>query len=153
MLAKLCELLDANRVPYSPLVHHAAFTPQEVAAAEHVPGREHAKVAIVKAGKRFVMAVLPAPKKIDFHKLAAVLPEKEARLAAEDEFSGLFSECEPGAMPPFGSLFGLSVIVDASLEKDDSIAFQAGTHVESLRMRYADFKRIAKPQVADFAAG
>lgn len=150
MLAKLQQLLDENHVRYSPLVHRAAYTAQEVAAAEHVPGREHAKVAMIRAGKRLLMTVLPATKRVDLGKLAAVLPEKEARLAAEDEFAALFPECEPGAMPPFGSLFGLPVIVDASLEKDDSIAFQAGSHVESVRMRYADFKRLVKPQVADF---
>lgn len=151
MLAKLQQVLDAHHVPYTPLVHRSAYTAQELAAAEHVPGREHAKVAIVKAGKRFVMVVLPAPRKIDFRELAAILPEKEARLASEDEFAGLFPGCEPGAMPPFGDLFAMEVIADRSLEQDEDIVFQAGSHNESIRMKYADFKRLVRPRVVDLA--
>jgi Ala-tRNA(Pro) deacylase len=152
MFGKLKQLLDQNGVQYSLIVHHTAYTAQEVAAAEHVPGREHAKVTVIKVGQDFAMAVMPAQKKIDFVKLAAVLGEKQIRLAEEKEFSGIFPECEPGAMPPFGHLFGLSVIVDVELEKDQNIAFQAGTHVESIRMKYADFKRLEKPRTADFTA-
>jgi Ala-tRNA(Pro) deacylase len=55
-------------------------------------------------------------------------------------------------MPPFGNLFGLPLIVDRTLEDDANIAFQAGTHTESVRMKYLDFKRLARPQVADIAA-
>jgi len=125
MLGKLKQLLDQNAVQYSLIVHHTAYTAQEVAAAEHVPGREHAKVTVIKVGQGFAMAVMPAQKKIDFAKLAAVLGEKQIRLA-EEEFSSTFPECEPGAMPPFGQLFELPVIVDLELEKDENIAFQAG---------------------------
>jgi Ala-tRNA(Pro) deacylase len=151
MLPTLRELLESSRVSYEPIAHRAAFTAQEVAAAEHVPGHEHAKVTVVKAGKRFLMAVLPAPRRVDFEKLAGLLPEKEAHLPAEAEFRDLFPGCEPGAMPPFGSLFGMEVYADRSLEQDETIVFQAGTHTESVRMRYDDFKRVARPQVADFA--
>jgi Ala-tRNA(Pro) deacylase len=150
MLDSLQRLLDSNGVTYDSLKHPAAFTSQEVAAAEHVPGREHAKVTVVRAGNRLLFAVLPAPKKVDFRKLAALVPEKDAHLPAEDEFRNLFTGCEPGAMPPFGNLFGMETIVDPSLEKDERIVFQAGTHDESVRMRYADFKRIVRPRVADF---
>lgn len=152
MITKLKEFLDTSGVQYQPIAHRIAFTAQEVAAAEHVPGREHAKVAIVKVPKGFFMAVLPAPKKVDLVKFAAAVQQKEARLASEDEFERMFPQCETGAMPPFGNLFGLPVIVDRTLEDDTNIAFQAGTHTESIRMKYLDFKRLARPQVADIAA-
>ncbi|MGH7857548.1 MAG: aminoacyl-tRNA deacylase [Candidatus Binatia bacterium] len=151
MLQSLEQLFRENGVQYSPLPHPPRFTAQEAAAVEHVPGREHAKVTIVKAGNRFLMTVLPAPKRVDFVKLASLLPEHEAHLPTEDEFRALFPGCEPGAMPPFGNLFGVEVLVDRSLEKDESIVFQAGTHSESVRMRYDDFKRLAKPKIADFS--
>jgi Ala-tRNA(Pro) deacylase len=152
MHAKLKQLLDESHVSYSPIVHHVAYTAQEVAAAEHVPGREHAKVTVIKAGERFFLAVLAAPRKVDLAKLSHVLAAKPIRLAEESEFSALFPDCEPGAMPPFGHLFGLPVIVDAEMEKDEHIVFQAGSHAESVRMRYADFKRLANPRVADIVA-
>jgi Ala-tRNA(Pro) deacylase len=152
MIAKLKEFLDTSGVQYQPITHRIAFTAQEVAAAEHVPGREHAKVAIVKVPSGFFMAVLPAPKKVDLVKFAAAVQQKEARLASEEEFERMFPQCETGAMPPFGNLFGLPLIVDRTLEDDANIAFQAGTHTESVRMKYLDFKRLARPQVADIAA-
>ena len=143
MLAKLKQLLDESHVAYSPIVHHLAYTAQEVAAAEHMPGREHAKVTMIKAGEGFFLAVLSAPRKVDL--------ANPIRLAEEAEFSPLFPDCEPGAMPPFGHLFGLPMIVDTELEKDEHIVFQAGSHAESVRMRYADFKRLANPRIADIA--
>jgi Ala-tRNA(Pro) deacylase len=152
MIDQLKQFLDASGVTYQPIEHRIAFTAQELAAAEHVPGREHAKVAIVKAPSGFFMAVLPAPKKVDLTKFAAAVHQKEARLASEDEFERMFPQCETGAMPPFGNLFGLPVIVDRTLEDDTNIAFQAGTHTESIRMKYSDYKRLARPQVADIAA-
>src|SRR5439155_13694935 len=132
----LKQFLDTSGVQYQPIEHRIAFTAQELAAAEHVPGREHAKVAIVKAPSGFFMAVLPAPKKVDLVKFAAAVHEKEARLASEDEFERMFPQCETGAMPPFGNLFGRPVIVDRTLEDDKTIAFQADTHSESVRMKY-----------------
>ena len=150
MLSALKELLESNHVAYEPLTHPAAFTSQEVAAAEHVPGREHAKVTIVRSGERLLMTVLPAPKRVDLEKLSALLPEKQARLSSETDFRDQFPGCEPGAMPPFGNLFGMETLVDRSLEADEDIVFQAGTHTESVRMRYEDFKRLVHPRVADF---
>lgn len=151
MLSSLKDLLDSNHVAYEPLTHPAAFTSQEVAAAEHVPGREHAKVTVVQSGDRFLMTVLPAPKRVDLGKLSNLLPEKEARLSTESEFRDRFPGCDAGAMPPFGNLFGMETLVDRSLEADESIVFQAGTHTESVRMRYDDFKRLVRPRIADFA--
>lgn len=151
MLQKLQQFLDDHGVRYAPLRHPTAFTAQKVAAAEHVPGREHAKVTIVRAGERFVMTVLPAPKRVDFRKLGRLLPGADVRLPAEDEFRGAFPQCEPGAMPPFGNLFGMEVLVDRTLAEDEEIVFEAGTHDESIRMRFADFVRLAKARIADFS--
>jgi Ala-tRNA(Pro) deacylase len=151
MLQKLRELLDASRVPYSTFPHPPAFTAQELAAVEHVPGRQHVKVTVVRAGSRYLLAVLPAPKRVDLEALGRLLPEKEARLPPEQEFRDLFPGCEPGAMPPFGGLFGMEVWADRSLEQDETIVFQAGSHTESVRMRWEDFRRLAEPHVAEFA--
>jgi Ala-tRNA(Pro) deacylase len=152
MLSQLQALFEAEKVPYSRRPHRAAFTAQEAAEAEHVPGKQFAKVVIAKAGEGFCMAVLPATKHLSLDKLGKLLPGKAVRLAAEQEFTGLFPQCEPGAMPPFGNLFGLAVFVDRSLEEDEEISFLAGSHAESIHMRYRDFRRLAAPTVADIAA-
>jgi Ala-tRNA(Pro) deacylase len=152
MLADLKALLEAEKAPYRLQSHRAAFTAQEAAEAEHVPGKEFAKVVIVRAGDGFVMAVLPATRQLSLEKLGRLLPGQSLQLAAETEFTDLFPDCEPGAMPPFGKLFGLAVFVDRSLEQDEQVSFLAGSHAESVHMRYRDFRRVASPSVADIAA-
>jgi Ala-tRNA(Pro) deacylase len=147
ILAKLKEFLDANGVAYTVLSHSLAFTAEEVAAAQHVPARELAKVVMVKADDRLLMVVIPASHKVDLQKL----PERRARLATEAEFARIFPHCEPGAMPPFGNLFGLPVYVDHILGRREEIVFQAGTHTQTIRMKYADFARLVRPTVDDYA--
>lgn len=152
ILTKLKEFLDGNNVKYVTLTHAPAYTAQEIAAAQHVPGREFAKVVIAKAGKRYVMAVLEAPQRVDLNKLAKLSGEGSVALATEAEFKGLFPACEPGSMPPFGNLFGLEVFVHRDLERHKDIVFQAGTHRDTVRMQYADFTRLVRPTTADLAA-
>lgn len=148
ILTKLREFLDQNRVAYEVLSHRQAFTAQEVAEAQHVPGIELAKVVIVRSGAEFSMVVLPAPYRIDLAQAKAVLKKPELVLASEQEFTGLFPQCEPGAMPPFGNLYGLAVWADEALARDEKIVFNAGTHTQTVRMKYADFARLVKPRVA-----
>jgi Ala-tRNA(Pro) deacylase len=151
MLDQLRVLLDVNDVPYETLSHREAFTAQEVAAAQHVPGAEMAKVVMALAGDRLVMTVLPATARLDVSKLARAMHEPEVRLAAEHEFVNAFPNCEAGAMPPFGGLFGLPVYVDERLTRDRRVVFQAGDHTHTIRMAYADFAAVAAPVVADIA--
>lgn len=147
ILKKLKELLDEAKISYEVYNHPQAFTAQEVAAAQHIPGREMAKVVILKVDGSFVMAVVPASRLVGFERVKAILGAKEVSLATEEEFASLFPECEIGAMPPFGSLFGLPVYVDTSLEKDETIFFNAGNHQQTVRLRYRDFTDLVKPQV------
>ncbi|HLG16222.1 MAG TPA: YbaK/EbsC family protein [Blastocatellia bacterium] len=151
LAAKLKEYLEANNVQYNVLTHPRAYTAQDVAAVAHVPGRALAKSVVVKADDRFILAVLPAPRKVDLERLKAALGANDVRMAHEPEFASLFPECELGAMPPFGNLYGLEVFADESLTLDDEIVFNAGTHVDAIRMKYGEFERLAKPKVANFA--
>jgi Ala-tRNA(Pro) deacylase len=152
ILTKLKEFLDKNNVRYEVTSHTQAFTAQEVAAAEHVPGRLVAKVVMLRGGGDFVMVVLPAPRQVDLHRARAAVGKSDLQLATEDEFAGLFPQCEPGAMPPFGNLYGLPVWVDESLTRDEEIVFNAGTHTETVKMKYADFARLVQPRVTGLAS-
>jgi len=143
--------LDANGVKYMTITHSRAYTAQEIAAAVHCPGVELAKTVIVKLDGKFAMAVLPASYKVDFKKLKELTGAKDVALATEEEFRGLFPECELGAMPPFGNLYNLPVYASDVLAQDQEIFFNAGTHTEVIRMAYADFERVVKPTVANFA--
>ena len=148
ILTKLKEFLDANGVQYEVRAHRTAFTAQEVAAAEHIPGREMAKVVIVRHGGEYLMVVLPAPQHVDLERLEKVAGRTGLRIATEAQFAGLFPGCEPGAMPPFGNIYGLPVWVDESLTRDDEIAFNAGNHDQTVHLKYADFARLVEPKIA-----
>jgi Ala-tRNA(Pro) deacylase len=142
--------LDHERVHYDVLPHPEAFRAAEIAQTLHTPEKDMAKVVIVKVGERFVMTVLPANWSVDLHRLRNVFLTHHVRLATEHEITDLFPDCEVGAMPPFGNLYGLPVYVDRSLTEDKEIVFQAGTHSDAIRMRYMDFAALVFPVVTEF---
>jgi len=147
---KLKEFLDKERIKYVSITHSAAFTAQEIAAAAHVPGRVLAKTVIVHVDGKPAMSVLPADKRIVLEDLRDAAGAQEIRFATEDEFKALFPDCEIGAMPPFGNLYGLDVYVAAPLADEDEMVFNAGTHTELIKLAYSDFERLVKPKVASF---
>jgi len=147
-LTKLQEYLDANHVDYEVLTHPEVYTTQELAAVEHVRGRELAKVVMLRSGSELLMAVLPAPYHVDLNKVRAATGRRDLVLATEQEFVNLFPNCEAGAMPPFGNLYDMPVWADESLSRDEDIVFNACTHRTAVRMKYADFARLVRPNVA-----
>ena len=152
-VTKLKNFLDEHKTRYVTIQHSVAYTSQEVAAAIHVHGSELAKTTVVKLDGRFAMAVLAAPDQVDLDRLKEAAGAKTATLATEKEFMELFPGCDLGAMPPFGNLYGLPVYVDERLAEDASIAFNAGTHTEAIRMDFADYKRLVDPKDAGFRRG
>lgn len=142
--------LDREHVHYDVLPHPEAFRAALVAQTLRTPMKEIAKVVVVKADHRFVMTVLPASWNVNLSRLRDLLLSQHVRLATEDEIKHLFPDCELGAMPPFGNLYGLHVYVDQSLTEDEEITFQAGTHSDAIRMRYWDFAALVFPVVTEF---
>jgi Ala-tRNA(Pro) deacylase len=148
----LMEFLDANHVKYTTITHSTAYTSQEIAAITHIRGQELAKTVIVKVDGRMAMAVLPAAYQVNLSALRAIVGAKNLTLATEAEFRGLFPECETGAMPPFGNLYGMPVYVEESLTRDREIAFNAGTHKELIQLGYEDFARLVHPKILRFSS-
>ena len=152
MLAtKLKDFLDSHHVKYVTITHSLAYTAQEIAGAAHIPGQELAKTVIVKIDDQMAMAVLPAHNQIDFARLKKAVGAKKVELADEQEFRGLFPDCELGAMPPFGNLYDLDIYVAEPLAKDELIAFNAGSHTELVKLAYKDFERLVKPKLIQFS--
>jgi Ala-tRNA(Pro) deacylase len=144
---KVRAFLDLNEVKYVTVQHSAAYTAQEIAASAHIPGREVAKTVVVSIDDKLAMVVIPASNRVSPAALERVVGSASVRLARESEFAGRFADCELGAMPPLGNLYGMDVYVDPDLAKDEMIAFNAGTHTDLVVMRYADFERVVKPKV------
>ena len=146
----LFEILDSRNIKYSTIEHTPAYTAQEVAASSHTPGRELAKSIIVKIDGRLVMVVLPASRRINFDRLKKITGAKTVELATEREFADLFPDCQLGAMPPFGNLYDMAVLVDESLTDDEEIVFNACNHHELIRMAFEDFTKLVEPRILDF---
>jgi len=151
-LTKLRTFLDNYNVPYVVISHSVAYTAQGIAALAHIPGKELAKTVIIKLDTELAMAVLPASYLVDTVMLRAA-GARTVEIATEREFKDRFPDCEVGAMPPFGNLYGMKVFVDTSLTKDKEIAFNAGSHRELVRMAFDDFVRLVQPKILPFAAG
>lgn len=147
---RLISFLDESKVRYEILHHPEAFTSHELAAIEHVKGKDRAKVVMVKTGAEIVMAVLPTDRRIDLEKLGKITGRPTA-VAEEGEFKPLFPDCAIGTMPPFGHLYGVVTYVDQGVAEADKLVFEAGTHSDAIKMKYADYERLAKPTIADFA--
>ncbi len=151
MLKKLQDLLDQNRVEFQHTVHPTAYTAREVASSEHIPAHEVAKTVVFLSENGYGMAVLCADCVVDLEQLRLGLGLSRLRLATEAELSELFPDCELGAMPPVGKLFGLPVYVDQQVAGEDMIAFNAGTHRDEVHMHFRDFQRLTKPEIVPFA--
>jgi len=152
-LTKLKEFLDANHVKYVVISHSVAYTAQGIAALVHIPGKELAKTVVVKIDGSLAMAVVPASCHVDLALLKKTAGASSVQLATEGEFKDRFPDCETGAMPPFGNLYGMVVFADEALAQDQEIAFNAGSHRELVRLAWLDFERLVKPRMTKLAAG
>ena len=145
LAARLKEFLDEKHVKYVTIDHSPAFTAQEVAQRAHIPGKEMAKTVIVKIDGEMAMVVTPASECVRLGQLKETLGAEQITIASEYEFKDAFPDCETGAMPPFGNLYGMKVFISPTLREDEEIAFNAGTHKELVRLTYADFERLVEP--------
>jgi len=148
---KLKELLDSNKIKYETIIHTPSYTAQEIAASAHISGKEVAKTVLVKIDGKITMVVLPASSKIDLGLLKKKVGADKVELAGEREFESRFPDCDLGAMPPFGNLYGIDVFVEDKLTKDEEIAFNAGSHTELIKLAYKDFEKLVHPKIANIS--
>jgi Ala-tRNA(Pro) deacylase len=150
-MERLKEYLTREKVAYQVTHHPARYTAQELAQVEHVSGRLVAKVVMVLADAKLLMVVTPATAKVHLPWVREAVGARDVRLAGEGDFSHMFPDCEVGAMPPFGNLYGVPVLVDDALARDPVILFNAGSHEEMITMTYADFAGLVRPRTGIFA--
>ncbi|MEJ2483889.1 MAG: YbaK/EbsC family protein [Gemmatimonadota bacterium] len=149
---KIEEYLEAQGVKFEVIDHPIAYTAQEEAAASHVPGRSWAKTVEVLLDGRPAICAIPATRRLDLKKLRAVTGASAATLATEGELGELFPDCDLGAMPPFGNLYGQTTFVDEELRESERIAFHAGDHRSAIEIPYAEFERLVEPVPGEFSA-
>ena len=147
-LSKLCDFLDSHYIKYTVISHSLAYTAQGIATLTHVSGKKLAKTVIVKIDGILAMAVVPASLHVDIDRLRKLVGARSVEIASEREFRDAFSDCETGAMPPFGNLYDMAVYADESLAENEEIIFNAGTHRELVRMAWEDLVRLVDPILA-----
>lgn len=148
---KLQSFLDENEVRYVTIVHSPAFTAQQLAAKVHIKGKNLVKSVMIRASGRHYMAVTSANQRLSLDRIGTFLDTDDVRLEREDEFRELFEDCELGAMPPFGNLYGIPVVVDDEIYDDDEIAFNGGNHHTVVKLDFAEFERLVRPTRATIA--
>ena len=146
------QYLTENDVDYEALPHREAFTASRLANILHEPGDYVAKTVLLKADGEYVLAVLPASYILELSLASAEIGCECLELAHEDELADLFPDCEVGAVPPFGSLYGLKTWVDSRLAEDDHIVFDGQSHHEALRMSFASYQALEDPLVGDLSS-
>ena len=146
---RLKTFLDENNIQYEVITHPKAYTAQRIASTAHISGKMMIKSVVIKMDDQYALAVLPANDRVSFQLFSNALDSK-IRLASEDEFRELFPDCETGAMPPFGNLYGLPTYVSTDLDNEDEIIFNACNHVELIRMNYKDYIQLVQPKIVHF---
>ena len=142
---KLRLFFEKHQVKYESLDHPPAFTAYETAACVNVGEEAFAKAVMIRIDELIAMAVLPASRQLHLEHLREVTGAKHVALASEDEFRDLFPDCEPGAMPPFGSLYGVPLFIDKCLKNRSEIVFNAGTHTEAIKLPYETYEALVSP--------
>src|SRR5262245_60614540 len=134
----VADFLTKQNVEFQVLPHPDTYDAQHLAQVLHIPGREVAKTVLLRAngGSKYLVAVLPATRHIDFAKASAALGGSSLQLATEVEISSHCPDCEIGVLPPFGSQYGMLTLVDENLTKDEQIVFEGNTHHDAIRMSF-----------------
>ncbi|MCE9590873.1 MAG: deacylase [Planctomycetes bacterium] len=149
---RLGPFLDQRGVAYEVIDHAPDYSAQQTAADTGTPGHSFAKSVLLVIDGRLTLAVVPADRIVDMAKVANTFGAGEVTLAEEEALEELCPDCEIGAEPPFGHLYGVPMVVDAELCRDRRITFNAGNHEQAVRMDTIDFLKLAHPRVMDLAA-
>ena len=141
------DFLEKNNVAYEYINHPREFSATRTCQSAHVHGSEFAKIVILKIDGKLTMAVVTANQMVYPGFLKNFFPAEKIELANESEFKNYFPDCEIGAMPPFGNLYGMDEFISMDLTKDEYILFNAGSHTELIKMRYNDFQKLVHPKI------
>ncbi|SRR6056297_814185 len=150
---KLYALLDDHGIEYEVEEHPHAVSAQRLAAAEGISGFQVAKPVVLSIGGELAMAVIPGAELLDLERAHDVFGGNDVRLATEEEFVSRFEDCEPGAEPPFGQLYGLPTFLDEHLRAQERIAFRDGSHTRTVTLATSDYVSLVGPEIVSIAHG
>ena len=147
---RITRYLNAQGIRFDRIEHPRAVSAQKLAQALHASGHQVAKTVVVRVDGRPWLAVLAASEVVEPILLGAALGARHVELADESSLAEMFPDCELGAEPPFGHLYGMPVIIDAPLDRQERLIVRAGSHEEALVVSTKDLFRLERPVVASF---
>lgn len=148
---RIIEFLDAHTVNYTVIEHPPTPTSEDSARYRGEPLKIGAKALVVKTDTEFLLAVIPADRKLDTKALKKIANSRNLRFATPEELKEK-TGCEKGAVPPFGELLGIPMMVDPALFAEEDMAFNAGSLEKSIKMKTADYRRIVRAQIESISA-
>ncbi len=143
MASTLVKYLTDKDISYNRLHHRHTASGLDSARVTNVPGNEVAKSIIFEDAFGYVMAVVPATRRVQIHELNKILG-RQMELATEQELAQLFADCEPGAIPPVGEAYGIHTVVDDCLDQCNDVYFEAGNHEELIHVKGDIFRKLTK---------
>jgi Ala-tRNA(Pro) deacylase len=144
-------LLDESGVEYEVLHHREDFRARTTAEDTHTTAGEFAKTVVLWLDGAYALAVVPASHFVAESRFERSVGADKVRLATEFEMRDLIPDCEVGAEPPFGCLYGLPTYVSPVLSRREHITFNAGTHTDAVRMAWDDYERLAEPRIVSMS--
>lgn len=141
---EIVKLLRKNGVSFEEILHEPVYTSEQAAAVRGLDMHAGAKSLLLKAGAKFVLVVLPGDKKLDSKKLREHLKVKELRFAKPEEVKEIMG-CEIGACYPFGSIAGVKMLADPTLQENEIISFNPGVHNKSIKIKWQDYLGLLEP--------
>ncbi len=118
----------------------------------HTPGRDFAKAVVIPGEKGSAIVVVPAHPLCGLAAHSAIGQPEAAALATKDEIARLCPGFERGAVPPFGQLYWLAVVLSDELSRAPRIIFNARSHCKAIRMSYHSFATVVKTRVAHISS-
>lgn len=138
---RLQQYLEAAHADYDLVEHQPTKSSLETAKAGSVPAEQLAKAVLLDTDDDYLLAVVPADRRVELSELRSELGRKP-RLASEEQIKSLFNDCDVGAVPPAG--YGIATIVDDALEQQPEVYFEAGDHASLVHMSHDQFSRLMK---------
>ncbi len=142
----ILSFLQENGVSYKLVSHPETKTSEECAAAQGVSMDQGAKALLLEADKDIIMYVLPASQRADLDGLATQLGKKKIKMVSLQTMEEKF-KLQPGAVPPLGSLLGITTYFHPGFAQNSEIAFSAARKDRSIVMKIEDYLEVEQPTI------
>jgi Ala-tRNA(Pro) deacylase len=139
----LAQYLLDHDVAYELVPHPHTETALATAEVSGVPADKVVKAVVLKGAAGFMLALLPASRRIRFDTLGQLLGN-DVDIVSEEQVETLFVDCEPGSVPALGAAYGLNVVVDDSLAQLPDVYLEGGDHAHLVHISGTNFQKLTQ---------